>query len=1101
MAGPGIPDERFSALADEFLERHRLRQKPSVEAYAEANPELAAEILRAFPALLMMEEFKPASGDVTGDFDVAAVVVRGARLERLGDFRVLREAGRGGMGVVYEAEQESLGRRVALKVLASHAISDPAQVKRFEREARAAAQLHHTNIVPVFGVGEQDGLHYYAMQFIQGLGLDSVVEEVKRLRTATSAPIAASASRPEFLESSRGAGPTAAGIARSLFTERFVAALSIEKKPTETAQPVGPYTQAATHRVLIASPDPSSEAVLGPSGLSSVSDSDSRYWRSVARVGLQVARALEYAHSQGIFHRDIKPSNLLLDGQGTAWVADFGLAKAVEGDNLTHTGDIVGTIRYMAPERFNGRCDSRSDIYALGLTLYEMLALRPAFDKSGRQDLIRQVMEEEPPSLRKLQPSVPRDLATVIQMAISREPAGRYATAAALAEDLSLFLDDKPVRARHTGVLERVGKWARRRPAIAALLAGLLIAIVTGHSAVGWQWRAAVAARDEARLARDDADRNLKAAGNAVDTFFTTVSEEYLLNEPGMQPLRQKLLELALPYYQQFASRGSNDPALQVALARAYLNWATIMGENGSKDDSKRLVLTAISHFERLLRADATNLDVRIGLAKSYQSLAYQQAFSDELKEGSQTALRAAAIWEGIVREQPDNPEWPQMLGRSHDIAAAGHVFAFDAAAGKLECQRAIAVLTAAAKRVPGHFETRRRLARAIGNLGVTLLLEGDQNEALKTNLQAHKLLTALVAERPRSSPLRNAKAAILGEVGKNRWMLGYLLLAEADLEQSRHDIDKVVAENPTMTEYRNTQGENHLYLGQVSAERGRTEQASVNLREVIAFEQEQLALNPMSANSILSLVESVVYLAGVQRETGQFELAAKSLESLGSMRKEYPGSDLNGIRNAIESARLAVRTGKELTAAASALNTLLEDLERKGPAGSIGQNQHLLVEGYLALSELAARTDSWADILEAHRKAESALAVLQKTHPDRPRLRSLQARIETARGTALAGAGNEAEARAAAKRAVAIMQELAASDSSYSYDLACSLALQARVDPSAAGAPAAAAAALSRALEYGFDNVYKLNNDALLAPIRGRPDFRRRLKIAKIKM
>ncbi len=626
MTDSGTTDERFSALADEFLERRRLGQKPSVEAYAAAHPDLAAEIRRAFPALMMIEEFKPASGDVTGGFDAAAVVVRGARLERLGDFRVLREAGRGGMGVVYEAEQESLGRRVALKVLASHAISDPAQVKRFEREARAAAQLHHTNIVPVFGVGEQEGLHYYVMQFIPGLGLDDVIEEVKRLRLRGSPTPVETA---EIGEEPGGAFPTAAGIARSLVTERFAQGLSLADDPTPTemieAEGSGIITPSPSAKSLIASPDPSSKVVLGPSGLSSVSGSDSRYWRSVARVGLQVARALEYAHTQGIFHRDIKPSNLLLDGQGTAWVADFGLAKAVEGDNLTHTGDIVGTIRYMAPERFQGRCDARSDVYALGLTLYEMLALRPAFDQTGRQELIRQVMEGEPPRLRKLEPSVPRDLETVIQKAIARDPSGRYATAAALAEDLELFLEDKPVRARHTSVLERGWKWARRRPAIAALMAGLFLAVVTGLSAVTWQWRAAIAARDEAR-------ENLKTAGGAVETFFTTVSEEHLLDEPGMQPLRLKLLKLALPYYQDFASRGSGDPALQVALARAYLNWGTIMGEIGSKDESKRLLLTAVSHFERLRQRDSTNLMVRIGLARSYQALAYQQITSGELK-------------------------------------------------------------------------------------------------------------------------------------------------------------------------------------------------------------------------------------------------------------------------------------------------------------------------------------------------------------------------------------------------------------------------------------------------------------------------------------
>jgi len=151
--------ERVSALADEFLAHHREGAKPSVENYAAAHPELADEIRRLFPALLMMEELKPASGDATGSFDGSAVVVHGARLERLGDFRILREVGRGGMGIVYQAKQESFGRRVALKVLTAHQLPDPAHLQRFEREARAAARLHHTHIVPVFGVGEQDGLH------------------------------------------------------------------------------------------------------------------------------------------------------------------------------------------------------------------------------------------------------------------------------------------------------------------------------------------------------------------------------------------------------------------------------------------------------------------------------------------------------------------------------------------------------------------------------------------------------------------------------------------------------------------------------------------------------------------------------------------------------------------------------------------------------------------------------------------------------------------------------------------------------------------------------------------------------------------------------
>ena len=226
MTDPARSEDRFSALADEFIKRQRMGQNPSIEDFAAAHPDLADEIRLAFPALLMIDDLKPNSGDPTGNFDVASVIVRGAKLERLGDFRVLREAGRGGMGVVYEAEQESLGRRVALKVLAAHAVPDPAQVKRFEREARAAAQLHHTNIVPVFGVGEQNGLHYYAMQFIAGLGLDAVIDEVKRLRHATRAPHPPTP--PDSRQGPDGSAPTAAAIARSLVTEAFTAAPPFE---------------------------------------------------------------------------------------------------------------------------------------------------------------------------------------------------------------------------------------------------------------------------------------------------------------------------------------------------------------------------------------------------------------------------------------------------------------------------------------------------------------------------------------------------------------------------------------------------------------------------------------------------------------------------------------------------------------------------------------------------------------------------------------------------------------------------------------------------------------------------------------------------------
>ena len=283
-------------------------------------------------------------------------------LQQLGDYRILREVGKGGMGIVYEAEQVSLGRHVALKVLPRSMLLDDRAKRRFEREAKAAARLHHTNIVPVFGVGEQDGLPYYVMQFIQGLGLDEVLDELKNLKSggarAGSTLTMGQPHRlcPEIL---------AAQVARSLLTGEFRGKNDEDDKdttavPEDAARPHDPAADVPHRPAASDSFTLSSSSVVLPGRGRDGSKPKSRkptYWQSVASIGIQVADALEYAHKQGVQHRDIKPSNLLLDTQGTVWVTDFGLAKADDQPNLTHTGDILGTLRYMPPEaceRWNG---------------------------------------------------------------------------------------------------------------------------------------------------------------------------------------------------------------------------------------------------------------------------------------------------------------------------------------------------------------------------------------------------------------------------------------------------------------------------------------------------------------------------------------------------------------------------------------------------------------------------------------------------------------------------------------------------------------------------------------------------------------------------
>jgi WD40 repeat protein/serine/threonine protein kinase len=496
----GAERDILGELAEDYAARLRRGEDPPLSDYTERYPELAEEIRELFPALAVMEQLKSGGSQGMGPPPGRA----GTSRDRLGDYLILREVGRGGMGVVYEAEQESLGRHVALKVLPAHALTDARIVLRFRREAKAAARLHHTNIVPVFGVGEHEGIHYYVMQFIQGRGLDEVIKELRRLRQP-GPPTGAGRSIP---------GPgygmvSAADVAIALASGQFARPPSttvgsdpgawLPRRDDAGAMPTASFRAAGSgNGALPDSPGSRSTAAddggaPGPaSGLGGLADpatssaASRRYWREVARIGVQVARALEYAHAQGILHRDIKPSNLLLDLQGTVWVADFGLAKAIADADLTHTGDVVGTLRYMAPERFNGRADPRSDLYALGLTLYELLTLRPAFEAADRNRLIRQITEEEPPRPRRLVPEIPRDLETICLKCIEKRPSARYASAEALAGDLERWLEGRPITARPVSALERAAKWARRKPALAGLIAFSATGLVSGVVTVGW---------------------------------------------------------------------------------------------------------------------------------------------------------------------------------------------------------------------------------------------------------------------------------------------------------------------------------------------------------------------------------------------------------------------------------------------------------------------------------------------------------------------------------------------------------------------------------------------------------------------------------------
>lgn len=360
--------------------------------------------------------------------------------EQIGDYRIVREIGRGGMGIIFEAEQYSLKRRVALKVLPQLSLLDSSFRERFQNEARAAAQMHHANIVPVFEVGNADGHYFYAMQLIQGRSLDYVIKQQRDRRN---------------------------------YSQRGNLSNGSVAEP-----PAADQVQTNGHKPL------KLDALSGRWDDSSSNAGYRQHCHTIAKIALQVAQALAYAHERGVIHRDIKPSNLILDADGDVWVTDFGLAKTSD-EGMTQTGDFLGTLRYMSPERFSGICDPQTDIYALGITLYELLMLRPAFDQSDRLQLIDSIHKVNPPKPRSIDRRIPIDLETIILKSCDKQPQERYNNAAELADDLERFLNDEPIKARLASWPERVMRWLRRNRGWGfALLGAALLSIALPLSGI-----------------------------------------------------------------------------------------------------------------------------------------------------------------------------------------------------------------------------------------------------------------------------------------------------------------------------------------------------------------------------------------------------------------------------------------------------------------------------------------------------------------------------------------------------------------------------------------------------------------------------------------
>lgn len=527
-------DALLEELVFQVLERHESGDSTALDELCAAHPQ-RAQALRARVESL-------ARSGLVGASD--------ALPESLGEFRVVRRLGQGGMGVVLLAEQPRLGRRVALKMVRPEQLFFRGARERFQREVEAIARLSHPGIVSIYTVGEAAGAPYFAMELVAGASLHEVL---LRLRER------------------------AVGELRGVDLARTVAAIASERG-LESAAP----------------------ALADP--LFAGSWNDACVW-----LAREVAQALEHAHQRGVLHRDVKPSNILITPQGRVLLTDFGLASTAQGERITREGAQMGSLAYMAPEQLAGKLEAfgpRTDVFGLGVTLYEALALELPW-----QDAAAAVRRFVP--LRARRPSIPADFELACATALDPDPLRRYASAAHFARDLTNLLERRPIEARPVGAVLALRRWAQRQPVAATTLVLGLAAAVAGPLVYGAQ--EARAARELA-AERDVAQSNLAAALDAIELTLEKVGHRDLRDIPRVDKVKRELLESAGRLYAQLATSSPDDPRIELRSAIALGKLGRLRRDTGDSEGAARDWRESEDRLRALLARSPDDIDVLLAL-------------------------------------------------------------------------------------------------------------------------------------------------------------------------------------------------------------------------------------------------------------------------------------------------------------------------------------------------------------------------------------------------------------------------------------------------------------------------------------------------------
>ncbi len=798
-ASSEVDDVRLAQILDEYLMAVERGDAVTPEALFARFPADAGRLrgylsgLELFHAAAGRERL-PASGQPL--FRVKAN-------QTIGDFRLVREIGRGGMGVVYEAWQGSLNRRVALKILPFTAANDSKQIGRFKNEAQAAAQVQHPNIVPVYAVGEEAGVHYYAMQLIDGRSLGSLLESMRSSHSPLDATTIAK----------RDAQTVCRDPLPKIGTPGATAATTRERRaplsPAETAEHI----------------------------------------RFVADLGRQAADALHAAHEFGVTHRDIKPSNLLLDAHGKLWISDFGLARCRESSGLTQTGDVLGTMRYMSPEQARGKpaaVDDRTDVYSLGVTLYELATLHHPAD--GVSDLAiyfeRDYRVLKP--LRQWNRHIPVDFQTVVLKALAESPQERYSSAEELANDLRRFLEDRPILASPPSAWTRTGKLLRRHRR-AGLAAGLVLvvafvavltAVAHGHA--------------QTRRALELANRNLRQMSGVVERMASL--SEQLAAIPSAEGVREQLLEDFLGYYRQLKQETDDDPAFvaESALANGKLGDVSVL--LGDLQGAEAAYCKSISLWQQRLETDRDDAAAARNLALTQNNLGKLLVDVHRSKEALELLDFALALQNRLQAKSSDADEWTVEVATTRvnrALALGGLDKTKDAAA---EFQQAIDLVTPLAQGATPNETALRTLAACYNNLGsLSRGSDGahDSSAAVNAYGQAIAIQQRLVALNP-------INRLYQGDLGRTYNNLGYPYGQQQDwasAEKCFGDAIKLqsqlVQASPLAAAYRRDLAVSYNNRGMMQSRSGLSADAEASFRRALEQLGVLLAAQPGDGQSL----------------------------------------------------------------------------------------------------------------------------------------------------------------------------------------------------------------------------------------------------------